>query len=1132
MGRTGFRIALMLALATAGAVGIPTPALPQSITPDITKMDYTPIGFYEPGDPIPATSAAGTLDPNPSGKWVAYDTNVFESITFPNRHPGDVSATEAPGNGSQPYGFCPQGDPAFVPWGKCDDHPDSGNHQLEYLDYFEQTMQEILGPFGVVIHRYEFNSPGAGEPGTYLSAGAGRAFNITATVPGADAPDESVLVSGHYDFTFSGPAAAWDSAEGHAQVIRIAKIMADYWTATGTRPSATVKFIPWDSEESGTFGSIDYVQNNIPPGEEAKVRGYFNMDPCAGAYPAFKNGNPLVRVPEILQLTDPESYDDPATEARVAAFNERAETIVDEVLDNLDDTIDTPLGPQPIFVSDAEAAAGENGGDSQRDEIVTALGGLAIFSSDYANFAAAGIPIFNLFPDYFGPHADGTPGHNDGIAILHTPNDNLTTINKLTSADPSGLTASEGWAKGMEMCSHMEGWYMLQPEMGGAETATGDVVAYYEALPNEALPNEEVTFDASGTYQYADAGARTLVPDSSLVYTWDFGDGQSATGKVVTHSFAEIGRHTTTLTVTGEGGSTDTMTVPVVVIGRDSPVLHPIDPADAADGDFGLTWDFDTEREGFDHFSVQESTDFTTLFYDDAQGGPEVNWTVEMPSDPVQPWQASDSATVKLRGNQSRSGDRSFWTGVSPPDFNPGPINVPSILMLNQQITVPPSGDTEINFWSLFQNEGDDQGRVEVALVDDAGNMGPWRAVKVIQAPPTAVGDPHEPLICDPSTPETFLEDFRFERASLIAFRGKTIMVRLNYFPGPNNRLLSQPCGWYVDDVRVESGSFTEIGTTAEHSFQVSGRVNGTYAYRITGVFTDEVQTAPSNAEVAEVTEGTEGNRPDLVVTNITASNKKAREGDKVTVTATVANQGNDDAGASQAEFLLDGATVLGLADTPAIPEGGSTQVSVNWDTRGVKGEHTIEATADKAGAVNESNEANNAGTLTVTVQGNKVKNQSFEQSNEQGTGPANWSGSDTGAGTTSWSDGGSEGTKSASMNGNGGNAVVWGSPTWTSDPIEVTAGETLALVTSVQATGTSSAATAGLVYLGELGEVLSTVTLLTAPLATEGFEVLESTVTIPVGVAEVRVILTGFAPTDTSTAGTVTFDDIGLFAT
>jgi hypothetical protein len=37
--------------------------------------------------------------------------------------------------------------------------------------------------------------------------------------------------------------------------------------------------------------------------------------------------------------------------------------------------------------------------------------------------------------------------------------------------------------------------------------------------------------------------------------------------------------------------------------------------------------------------------------------------------------------------------------------------------------------------------------------------------------------------------------------------------------------------------------------------------------------------------------------------------------------------------------------------------------------------------------------------------------------------------------------------------------------------------------------------------------------------------------VTIPAGVAQVRIVLTGFAPTDLATAGSATFDDVGLFA-
>ena len=270
--------------------------------------------------------------------------------------------------------------------------------------------------------------------------------------------------------------------------------------------------------------------------------------------------------------------------------------------------------------------------------------------------------------------------------------------------------------------------------------------------------------------------------------------------------------------------------------------------------------------------------------------------------------------------------------------------------------------------------------------------------------------------------------------------------------------------------------------------------------------------------------------RADLRVTNITTSNNRAREGDKVTVTATVKNDGDADAGPSMTEFRLDNTTILGQVATLGIAAGQVRDVSVQWDTRAVKGEHTLYATADAGLAVAESNEQNNSSTLTVTVQGNKVKNGSFEQPNSAGSGPDGWSGESTGAGNASWSEGGSEGSKSAGASGNGGNAATSGSPSWTSDPISVTPGEALTFAVSISSLNASSAATAGLAYLGAAGNVLSTVNLITAPLTTTGFAKLEQSVTIPAGVAQVRVKLIGFSPADLRTSGTARFDEVGLF--
>ncbi|MCI0347358.1 MAG: hypothetical protein L0221_18245 [Chloroflexi bacterium] len=266
---------------------------------------------------------------------------------------------------------------------------------------------------------------------------------------------------------------------------------------------------------------------------------------------------------------------------------------------------------------------------------------------------------------------------------------------------------------------------------------------------------------------------------------------------------------------------------------------------------------------------------------------------------------------------------------------------------------------------------------------------------------------------------------------------------------------------------------------------------------------------------------------PDLVVSSLSTTSK-AGAGDVARITATILNQGTGDATASQAAFELDG-TALGSAAVAALPAGGSTDVSLDWQTGGVKGEHSIRVTADSTAAIAELDEGNNAASLAVTVKGNKVTNGSFEQSDEAGTGPEAWQGSSTGAGTTSWSEDGSDGSHGASMSGTGQSALVFGVPTWTSAPIGVTPGELLALSVDVKSVGLSSAPSVSLAYLGSAGQLLQTVGVLTAPLTTNGFATLQQAITIPANVTSVRIVLAGFAVTDLRPAGTVTFDNVRL---
>ena len=538
----GLSLAMALALVTT-AVPIASGGQSGPSKASISAMPYKPEPVITaiPIQPDPAE----VPKPNPGGDYNAYDMNVYETIWFPERQPGDETKDDEPGGAIQ-HGTCPEGG--------CD------NHALEFVKFWKKTMRPLVKPFGGAVHAYKFESPGSGLPdGAPLNSPPGATHNLQAIIPGAVNPEEMVIVSGHYDQTDSGPASAWDSAEGHATVMRIAKIMIDYWKATGTRPAASVKFSAWSAEEAGTFGSQAYIRDNITPFPNSGVRGYFNLDPCGGGYPAYYRGNPTDRVPLVMQLTDPADMASPADKAEVEAFNKQARDIVGEVFNNLDDNLtDVPTEPE-IFVSDEEAE--KAGVPSQESEIVTALGGLLAFSSDYRNFEAIGVPILNLFADVLGPHADTTyRGYReDGLAILHTPNDNLKTLNALTGVDQTGLIPSQGWYKGLEMCAHLHAWFMLQESMGGSIPITTKPAAYFEVrggtAPFEAP--KTLRFNARGSHFFANNRGQ-LGPTKKIRYRWDFGDGTKGRGLIIKHTYAKEGTYNAVLTVIAPTGR-DTM---------------------------------------------------------------------------------------------------------------------------------------------------------------------------------------------------------------------------------------------------------------------------------------------------------------------------------------------------------------------------------------------------------------------------------------------------------------------------------------------------------------------------------------------------------------------------------------------
>ena len=97
---------------------------------------------------------------------------------------------------------------------------------------------------------------------------------------------------------------------------------------------------------------------------------------------------------------------------------------------------------------------------------------------------------------------------------------------------------------------------------GGETSQTLDVVV------NNVSPVIDEIIGSNNVNEGEEVSYSAIVSDvesDTLTYSWDFGDGNSTTGENVTHTFADNGNYTITLTVTDDDGGVTSQTLDVVV---------------------------------------------------------------------------------------------------------------------------------------------------------------------------------------------------------------------------------------------------------------------------------------------------------------------------------------------------------------------------------------------------------------------------------------------------------------------------------------------------------------------------------------------------------------------------------------
>ncbi|MDQ2715206.1 MAG: M28 family peptidase [Chloroflexota bacterium] len=407
-----------------------------------------------------------------------------------------------------------------------------------FAAYWSQEMARDLQGFGPQVRRDFFATPGWLRRTPTVPA-----FNVEVSVPGVVHPEQAVVIGCHYDGEASSTQSANDDGSGCSIELGVARAMASYWRAHHVYPARTLRFVIFDAEEQGIYGSFHYLDSTIN-GDISNITAMFNEEQNGIAYPLRFLGQ-LDNPPLYFRiLLSPVGNDDyypkqadlsPQRAARITRFQylqwqaviaafAKFRALGYQMLSYHNAKKQDVL--QPIFTPDQLQdihMMNDNSGGS--DQIPFTLAGLACstFIGDFS--------YYDPYPPIWAYPYDQS---NDTIQLMNTFADG-------SSHKSNALMLALG-LPGM-----LTTWMLNQPDILGLATLDRNPVAAISDV-GQTKVGASVSLDAQASFD----------PQSSstpLSYAWNFGDGTTASGIRVQHTYTTAGSYHLILTVTSPAGT-------------------------------------------------------------------------------------------------------------------------------------------------------------------------------------------------------------------------------------------------------------------------------------------------------------------------------------------------------------------------------------------------------------------------------------------------------------------------------------------------------------------------------------------------------------------------------------------------
>lgn len=403
-----------------------------------------------------------------------------------------------------------------------------------FANAWTEEMLKLLAGYGPSVVKDSFPIAGyTGRPATV------PAVNVEVTVAGAAHPEQVVVIGCHYDGFANSSQSAYDDASGCMIMLGLAKALATHWHATQTAPARTLKFVLFDAEEQGIFGSFHYINQTIA-GERGQIVAMFDEEQNGVAYPARAFGRANQPFLPFITLTSPV---DPAGLYQTTlgngayraqfqawqAFSQQAISNAFGVMRAMHPSLTYLSGKTQQIFTPAQLADGSTiqiGDDN--------LGG-----SDEVPFTMAGINCITMSGNY--SYYDGADAPSWSYPF-DQPEDTVALMNQYTGG--SGAK-SEGTVLSLALPAVVTLWMLIQPDVMGLVPAPIGPVGAISDVPGDIQPGQVLMLSALGAYSPA---------GGALSYQWDFGDGATGSGQQVQHSWASAGSYTLKLLIQDSAG--------------------------------------------------------------------------------------------------------------------------------------------------------------------------------------------------------------------------------------------------------------------------------------------------------------------------------------------------------------------------------------------------------------------------------------------------------------------------------------------------------------------------------------------------------------------------------------------------